>query len=384
MSTDNEKTNPDELPEIRKEATVMELSAVVANSGNFPDCRTPEKAAVRILAGKEMGVGPIASIIGIRVQAGRVSMDAALIAGVIKRSGRYDYRIPPNAHDDNGCTIHFYENGEMVGVSSFTAADAKKAGLAGKDTWRAYPRNMFFARALTNGARWYCPTIFGGSLYSHEELGYAVDEEGRAAGDGDTASTGGDLCTREQRQEIARLVEAAGKSMVGYLAETGIRLLDELSGYEASREIKKLTKLLEKRGAKTQPEAPPGPRKETTEEADPALSDSQKMLADAQDEARRPSTLAQGSMIRALAEKLEPNEDERGEMLCHLLGKYGGQVEPNFKIAALNHLQARCVIEAMQKAAGIEAENEPPFDADGATSTTPAGQKTAQVTALIR
>ncbi len=183
---------------LKRDATTMELAAVIANSRDFPDVRTPEKAAVRILAGKEMGVGPIASAIGIRVQNGRVSMDATLMAGCIKRSGRYDFGI--HQHDNEACDLVFTENGQTLGHSTFTMADARAAGLADKETWKSYPRNMLFARALSNGARWYCAGIFGGSICTHEELGYSVDEEGRAI---ETASGHGgrELCTRDQRQE---------------------------------------------------------------------------------------------------------------------------------------------------------------------------------------
>ena len=48
--------------------------------------------------------------------------------------------------------------------------DARRAGLENKFIWKQYPRNLLFARALTNGARWYCAEIFGGAVYTREEL----------------------------------------------------------------------------------------------------------------------------------------------------------------------------------------------------------------------
>ena len=40
--------------------------------------------------------------------------------------------------------------------------------------WKNYPRNMLFARAMTNGARWFCPDVYCG--YAEEELeGVVVD-----------------------------------------------------------------------------------------------------------------------------------------------------------------------------------------------------------------
>ena len=351
-----------EPPAARRDATVMELAAVIAGSRDFPDCRTPEKAAVRILAGREMGVGPIASVIGIRVQAGRVSMDATLMAGCIKRSGRYDYKI--TSLDNAACALVFFENGEPVGESVFSMADAKTAGLAGKDTWKSYPRNMMFARALSNGARWYCAGIFGGSIYTHEELGYAVDEEGRAV-EGEPGK-GNELCTREQRQTIAKLVEALGTSMPGYLAETGIKLLDELSQQEAAKEIKKLEKKLLKAGLPmgTVNAMPAGLIDAKPASATPALSPAQATLADAIDESKKPSTPGQRDAILGLAGWLIKDENELREAVKGWLTKRHCS-----KLADLNHLQASALIEGLQTKiaeAKAAADKTPPFDPDPA------------------
>jgi hypothetical protein len=36
---------------------------------------------------------------------------------------------------------------------------------------------MLYARALSNGAKWYCPDVFGGPIYTPDELGAVVDGE---------------------------------------------------------------------------------------------------------------------------------------------------------------------------------------------------------------
>ncbi|MHC5720453.1 MAG: hypothetical protein ACYTX0_52630, partial [Nostoc sp.] len=117
---------------------------------------------------------------GIHIINGKPSIGANLMAAAVKRSGKYNYRI--TGHDSNGCTIMFYENGEVIGESTFTRDDAIAAGaLDGKNghTWKKFPRNMMFNRAMSNGVRWYCPDIFAGSVaYTPEELDCQVDEEG--------------------------------------------------------------------------------------------------------------------------------------------------------------------------------------------------------------
>lgn len=149
-------------------------AAAMAKSGYFSDSRDAAQAVVKILAGQEMGFGAFAAMSGIHIIQGRPAIGANLMAAAVKRSGRYNYRVTEMT--DKVCTIKFYEHGEEIGVSSFTLEDAKKAGTKNLDK---FPRNMLFARAMSNGVRWYCPDVFSGAtVYTPEELGAEVDEEG--------------------------------------------------------------------------------------------------------------------------------------------------------------------------------------------------------------
>lgn len=157
-------------------AEMQTVAEVLAASGFFPDAKDGAKAVAKILAGRELGFGPMASMMGVYVIQGKVTLSATLMAAAIKRTRRYDYRIV--TMDDKACTIQFYDGGAPCGESTFTLRDALAAGLSMKPTWRAYPRNMLFSRALSNGARWYCPDVFGGPVYTPEEFGATVDAEG--------------------------------------------------------------------------------------------------------------------------------------------------------------------------------------------------------------
>src|SRR5262249_34839390 len=126
----------------------LSLGEVMAKSGLFGDVRDAAQAVVKILAGRELGVGPVASMAGINVIRNRAALGANLIPALIRRSGRYDYRI--RRLDEQGCEIEFRLGKEVIGVSRFTMDDARKAGLAGGENWRKYPRNMLFARAMSN------------------------------------------------------------------------------------------------------------------------------------------------------------------------------------------------------------------------------------------
>ena len=156
--------------------TTQRVAKAMVASGYFNDAKDVAQAIVKIMAGQEMGLPPFAAMTSIHVIKGKPVLGANALATLVKSHPSYDYRV--KSLDVKGCTIAFYENGEHLGDSSFTAADAKAAGLAGGN-WQKYPRNMMFARAISNGAKWFTPGIFGGApVYTPEELGADVDEEG--------------------------------------------------------------------------------------------------------------------------------------------------------------------------------------------------------------
>ena len=154
---------------------MMRLGSLLAQSGYFMDSREAAQAVTKMMAGAELGFGPVASMTGVNIIKGKVALSANLIAAAIKRSGRYNYRV--RELTDQVCVVEFFEQGQSVGVSSFSMVDAKNAGLATGDNWRKFPRNMLFARAISNGSKWYCPDLSGGPLYTPEELGAQVDGE---------------------------------------------------------------------------------------------------------------------------------------------------------------------------------------------------------------
>jgi hypothetical protein len=153
----------------------IERSAqAMAKSGYFTDAKTMEQSVVKILAGREMGFGPFASMTGVFIIQGKPTVGANLMASAVKRSGRYNYKIITMTADV--CDLEFFEGTQSAGHSIFTAEDARKAGT---QNMGKFPRNMLFARAMSNGVRWYCPDVFdGAAVYTPEELGANVNEQG--------------------------------------------------------------------------------------------------------------------------------------------------------------------------------------------------------------
>ena len=152
---------------------VYSIADTMIKSGLFKDVRQMQQAAVKIIAGREMGVGPFASMKNIYIIEGQTTISSNLIAAKVKSNPKYDYRI--KELNDQGCVIAFYEkiNGEAdhLGDSRFDHQDAIKAGLANKTNWQRYPRNMYLSRAISNGVKFYCPDVFYGmTVYTPEEI----------------------------------------------------------------------------------------------------------------------------------------------------------------------------------------------------------------------
>lgn len=146
-------------------ADVMALGKAFAESGMFPDIKSAAQAIVKIQAGAELGIGPFQSMSGIHIISGKPTIGAGVMASMVKASGKYDYKVLEA--NEKVCSIEFFEGKVSLGTSTFSIEDAKKAGTKNLDK---FPRNMLFARAMSNGVKWYTPDVFAGPVYVPEEM----------------------------------------------------------------------------------------------------------------------------------------------------------------------------------------------------------------------
>jgi len=147
---------------------IVGMAAAFYKSGMFQDTKSEAQAIVKIIAGQELGLPPVYSMQNINMIRNRLASSANTMAMLVKRGGKYNYKI--TEHNDQVCTIEFFESGKSVGFSSFSMADAKRADLIKPDSgWMKYPRAMLFSRAISQGVRIYCPDAIGG-MYTDEEL----------------------------------------------------------------------------------------------------------------------------------------------------------------------------------------------------------------------
>jgi hypothetical protein len=159
---------------------IQQLAVAMQKSGYFKDIRDASQAIVKMLAGREIGLGAVQSLQGFYIVKERITQAAQQMAFLVKRSGRYNYRVLVNTAEL--CTIQFYEifNGkwEESGVGSFSMDEARTAELTSNPSYKKYPIDMMWSRAMARGARHFCPDALGGVIYTPEELGAEVSQGG--------------------------------------------------------------------------------------------------------------------------------------------------------------------------------------------------------------
>jgi hypothetical protein len=144
---------------------MMNISKAFYESGMFTDIKSAAQAMVKISAGAEMGIPPFAAMSGIHIIQGKPTIGAGLMAANVKASNKYDYKVIEQT--EKVCSIDFYKGKEKLGNSTFTIEEAKKAGTKNLDK---FPKNMLFARAISNGVKFYTPDVFSGPVYTPEEF----------------------------------------------------------------------------------------------------------------------------------------------------------------------------------------------------------------------
>ena len=163
----------------------MTVAQVFKASGMFPDIQSEAAACAKIIIGRGLGLTDFDAMTGLHIIKGKAVLAANLMAAAIKRAGKYDYRATVN---DTVCEITFFQRTdtrawEEIGATSFSMEDARRAQLGG-DNWRKYPRNMLFARCISNGYKAFCPDALGAApvyVEAHGEMEITEDAPAPAA-----------------------------------------------------------------------------------------------------------------------------------------------------------------------------------------------------------
>src|SRR3954468_13175530 len=177
-STNGAHPMPTDAPAVPgRELDPIALGQIFARSRLFPDIERVSQAVVKIIAGRELGIGPFAAMSDIHLVDGTPVVGARILAALVRQSAVYDYTVVEWTNER--CSIDFYRHGEKLEPTvTFTDDDAKRAGLdqpnrdGSPSNHMKFPRNMKFARAMSNGVGLHCPDLTAGTpVYTPDELG---------------------------------------------------------------------------------------------------------------------------------------------------------------------------------------------------------------------
>lgn len=146
------------------------MAAAVAKSGLF-GVKTPEQALAIMLVAQSEQMHPMSAVQEFDIIQGRPARKSWAMLARFQRAGG---SVQWHQRDDALASATFsHPQGGTVKID-WDMARAKKAGLAGKEMWAKYPRNMLSARVISEGVRTVFPGATGG-FYTPEEERDMVD-----------------------------------------------------------------------------------------------------------------------------------------------------------------------------------------------------------------
>lgn len=152
---------------------VIKVANVIFDTPFVPDGLRGSAPAVAaaILAGREMGLGPMTSLQHIHVIKGKPGQSALLMRGLIQAAG---HKWQDGDVTDTRAVVRGCRKGESEWLEvTFTADQAKRAGIdLGK-----YPQDKLYARATSRLARRKFADVIMGMPYSADELEDGDDGE---------------------------------------------------------------------------------------------------------------------------------------------------------------------------------------------------------------
>lgn len=159
-----------ELPQI------FRLAQALKQAGGFLPAHIKNEGEIVaiVMAGRELGIAPMASLRSINLIKGRVTLAADMQLALMVRAGAKFHWASDGGND---CAeLHVTRPGQETHVQRFTMDDAKRAQLSGGENWRKYPAAMLRARCVSATAKAYFPDVLAG-VYVPEEL----EEEAKPA-----------------------------------------------------------------------------------------------------------------------------------------------------------------------------------------------------------
>lgn len=132
--------------------SLFKLAEALVPTGFLPEAiKTPGQAVAIILAGRELGIGPMLALRSIGIIRGKVVLAADLqLAQFKKFGGKAQF---PELTEQKAVLWLKHPNGDEH-TETFTIEDAKRAGLVrAGGNWTTFPKAMLRSRAITAGLK---------------------------------------------------------------------------------------------------------------------------------------------------------------------------------------------------------------------------------------
>lgn len=190
---------------------VANLAAEIANTPFVPASFQGKPAAITaaILAGRELGLGPLQSLQHMHVIEGRPAVSAEIARALALAQG---HEIIVTDSTTTRCVVRGrrHNSAEWVSVT-WSIDDARRAGIESRQNWRRHPRRMLQARATSELCHLLFADAIGGMPFTVEEAQDDSDIAGRV----DEAADAGEKTakpTSRTAQRRTRPIAAEQKS----------------------------------------------------------------------------------------------------------------------------------------------------------------------------
>lgn len=259
-------------------AEVMKFAEMIQNAeGAIPKgmLRNPGKIVATVMAGHELGVGPMASLRAFHVVEGKPTADYSFWIARLKAAG---YRVEWLERGQERVVLQLTDPSGEKHKEVWDKARAVCAGLWNKaGPWRLYPQTMLSARAVTSAGRAFAAEVMFGCYESDEADEIIRDADARVTSDAPAqvtgtaaervnAAVGGQVeqenaSVEQKAKECVDMLRALGlgrAELYALLKELGVEHTDKTRVSELSREaLDKLAERLDQEAAKRGDGGPP-------------------------------------------------------------------------------------------------------------------------------
>lgn len=159
-------------------STKMEYAKAMSSSNLLPKSYqgSPANLLFALEYAQALGVEPIHAITSIHIISGKPTASADLMAATVRRAG---HKLRVTGDDTYAeATLIRADDPDFQFTARWDIAKAKQANL-NTPTWKNYPGAMLRSRAITEVIRAGAPDAMFGLIYTPEELGAVVDQDGK-------------------------------------------------------------------------------------------------------------------------------------------------------------------------------------------------------------